>query len=396
MNKENKEIYSPSDITIILEKIINSSTNGITYKIKGELGNYSKRGGHIYANIKDKESSIDIISWNNTNDYQNGDEIIITGKFNYYRKTNKLSIVAHSIEKKGLGDLFKKYLQFKDHYENLGYFDKSSKKIQPQNINNLAIITSSDGAAIRDVLYVLKDNGFKGTIYLKDCMVQGISAGKSVGDSIKLINDKYKNIDAILVTRGGGSFEDLFQFSSSEVIESLHNSNIYTISAVGHETDNMLSDYVADYRAPTPSIGAQYISNIYMNKFNILRKGYEKINIIKELINRKRDKINSSINRIKTFNIFDKIQQEIKNKKLLIKNSIKYRQYEIKNKLKYLRDKISFLEEKEQLLFNGYSMLIDPETEKTINNVEDIGYDFILVIQNKKYLIKPATILEII
>jgi exodeoxyribonuclease VII large subunit len=392
----NKEIYSPSDITIILEKIINSSTNGITYKIKGELGNYSKRGGHIYANIKDKESSIDIISWNNTNDYQNGDEIIITGKFNYYRKTNKLSIVAHSIEKKGLGDLFKKYLQFKDHYETLGYFDKSSKKNQPQCINNLAIITSSDGAAIRDILYVLKDNGFKGNIYLKDCMVQGISAGKSVGDSIKLINEKYKNIDAILVTRGGGSFEDLFQFSSTEVIESLHSSNIYTISAVGHETDNMLSDYVADYRAPTPSIGAQYISNIYLNKFNILKKGNEKVNIIKELINRKKDKITSSINRIKTFNIFDKIQQEIKNKKLLLKNTIKYRQYEIKNKLKYLRDKIIFLEEKEQLLFNGYSMLIDPETEKTINDVEDIGYDFILVIKNKKYLIKPATILEII
>lgn len=392
----NKEIYSPSDITIILEKIINSSTNGITYKIKGELGNYSKRGGHIYANIKDKESSIDIISWNNTNDYQNGDEIIITGKFNYYRKTNKLSIVAHSIEKKGLGDLFKKYLQFKDHYETLGYFDKSSKKEQPQYINNLAIITSSDGAAIRDVLYVLKDNGFKGNIYLKDCMVQGISAGKSVGDSIKLINEKYKNIDAILVTRGGGSFEDLFQFSSTEVIESLHNSNIYTISAVGHETDNMLSDYVADYRAPTPSIGAQYISNIYLNKFNILKKGKEKVNMIKELINRKKDKIISSINRIKTFNIFDKIQQEIKNKKLLVKNTIKYRQYEIKNKLKYLRDKIIFLEEKEQLLFNGYSILIDPETEKTINDVEDIGYDFILVIKNKKYLIKPATILEII
>lgn len=392
----NKEIYSPSDITLILEKIINSSTNGITYKIKGELGNYSKRGGHIYANIKDKESSIDIISWNNTNDYQNGDEIIITGKLNYYRKMNKLSVVAHSIEKKGLGDLFKKYLQFKEHYETLGYFDKSSKKEQPKYINNLAIITSSDGAAIRDVLYVLKDNGFKGNIYLKDCMVQGISAGKSVSDSIKLINAKYKNIEAILVTRGGGSFEDLFQFSSSEVIEALYNSNIYTISAVGHETDNMLSDYVADYRAPTPSIGAQYISNIYLNKFNILKKGKDKKNLIKELINRKKDKIISSINRIKTFNIFDKIQQEIKNKKILIKNSIKYRQYEIKNKIKYFKDKIKFLEEKEQLLFNGYSMIIDPETEKTINDIDDIGYDFILVIKNKKYLIKPATILEMI
>ena len=394
MDKNKIEILNPSDITVIIEKCI-SSNGSYNYKVKGELGNYSKRGGNIYASIKDKDASIDIISWNNPNDYQNGDEIIIYGKLNYYKKTNKLSLVAFSIEKKGLGDLFKKYLDFKSLYDNRGYFDKQNKKPIPDIIRNLAIITSSDGAAIRDVLYVLKDNGFTGQIYLKDCMVQGPNAGKSVGDAVKLINDKYSDkVDLILVTRGGGSFEDLFQFSSADVIESIYSSKLFTISAVGHETDNMLSDYVADYRAPTPSIGAQFISNIFLNKYTILQKGAAIKNSIKNIINKKRDNMRMNISYIKSYDIFDKIQQEMINKKVHMKNCIKYRQYELKNKMRVLKDKISYLEEKEQLLFNGYSMIIDPETEAPILSVDDIGYDFILLIGDKKYLIKPATIID--
>ena len=388
-------ILNPSDITVIIDKCILSNGN-YNYKVKGELGNYSKRGGNIYASIKDKDASIDIISWNNPNDFCNGDEIVICGKLNYYKKTNKLSLVAFSIEKKGLGDLFKSYIDFKLIYENKGYFDKDNKKDIPNMIRNLAIITSKDGAAIRDVLYVLKDNGFTGQIYLKDCMVQGPNAGKSVGDAVKLINDKYSDkVDLILITRGGGSFEDLFQFSSADVIESIYSSNIFTISAVGHETDNMLSDYVADYRAPTPSIGAQFISNIFLNKFDILKNGVNIKNRIKNIINKKRDKMLSNISYIKSYDIFDKIQQELKNKKLHLKNCIKYRQYELKNKMRTLKDKVSYLEEKEQLLFNGYSMIVDPETEKPILSVDDIGYDFILLIGNKKYLMKPASIIDL-
>jgi exodeoxyribonuclease VII large subunit len=396
------KIYNPSEITKIIDGAVNKELTNNTYKIKGELGNYSKRGGHIYATIKDKECSIDIISWSNPNDYQNGDEVIISGKINYYRKTNKLNLIAFNMEKKGLGDLFKKYIEFKDLYEKKGYFDKQFKKIEPKHINSIAIITSSDGAAIRDVLYVLMNNGFRGKIYLKDCMVQGINAGKSVSNAIELINnmnnkiDKIDKIDMILVTRGGGSFEDLFQFSSSEVIEALHNSSIYTISAVGHETDNMLSDFVADYRAPTPSIGAQYISNIYNSKYDeIYDKGSIRQNKLKLIINKKKDKMLNSINKIKNFNVFDKVNQEFKNKQLLIRNNIKFRQYDIKNRIKNIRDKIIYLEEKDKLLYNGYSMIIDPETEQNITDIDEIGYDFILIIRDKKYLIKPQSILEL-
>ncbi len=367
-----------------------------TYKIKGELSGYSKRGGNIYATIKDKDSSIDIISWSNPNDFENGDEIIISGKINYYKKTNRVNLIAHSIEKKGLGDLFKKYLDFKKDFEQKGYFDKETKKILPESVESIGIITSADGAALRDILYVLKENNFKGKIFLKDCMVQGMSAGKSIGDSIKLFNDKYKKkVDLLLITRGGGSFEDLFQFSSAEVVNAIHESKIYTISAVGHETDTMLSDYVADYRAPTPSIGAQYISTLHSNKYNILNEGDFIKNKIKNNLIKRIDSINAKLNRIKKFNIFEPILNDISSCKNKIKNSIKYKYYDLKTKIKYLKDKIHFIEEKDKMLYEGYCMIIDPETEKTIETIDDIGYDFYLIIKGKKYLVKPATIIDI-
>jgi exodeoxyribonuclease VII large subunit len=294
-----------------------------------------------------------------------------------------------------LGDLFKKYLDFKNDFDQKGYFDKDRKKSLPIAINNIGIITSADGAALRDILYVLKENQFRGKIFIKDCMVQGASAGKSIGDSIKLFNEKYKKkIDILLITRGGGSFEDLFQFSSTEVVNAIYESKIYTSSAVGHETDTMLSDYVADYRAPTPSIGAQYISTLYSQRYDILNKGEViknkiRINLIKRL-----DKLNTKLNYIKKYNIFEPILDDIKHNKNKIKNCIKYRLYDLKNKVKNIKDTINFFEQKDKILYDGYCMIVDPETEKTIDTIDDIGYDFILIIKGKKYLIKPASIID--
>ena len=385
-------IFSVTDISNLINSKLIFSDN---YKVKGELSGYSKRGGNIYATIKDKDSTIDIISWNNQNNFENGDEVIISGKINFYKKTTRVNLIAHSIEKKGLGDLFKKYLDFKNDFEQRGYFNKDRKKELPTIIDNIGIITSADGAALRDILYVLKENHFRGKIYIKDCMVQGNSAGKLIGDSIKLFNERYKKkIGLLLITRGGGSFEDLFQFSSAEVVNSIYESKIYTISAVGHETDTMLSDYVADYRAPTPSIGAQYISNLYSQRYLILNQGNIIKNKIRNSLIKKKDNLNTKLNYIKKYNIFKPILDDIKVNKIKINNSIKYKLYEIKNKIKSLKDKIHFIEQKDKILYDGYCMIIDPETEKTIDVIDDIGYDFILIIKGKKYLIKPASIID--
>jgi exodeoxyribonuclease VII large subunit len=381
MNK----ILSVSDISSIIS---NKLTFSEIYKIKGEISGYSKRGGNIYATIKDNDTTIDIISWNNLEDYKNGDEVIVTGRINFYKKTSRININAINIEKKGLGDLFKKYLDIKTNYEKKGYFNKDNKKIMPQMINKIGIITSSEGAALKDILYVLKENKFGGEVYLKNCLVQGNSASKSISEAIDYFNKNYKNeIDLLLITRGGGSFEDLFQFSSDEVIHSIYKSNIYTISAVGHESDTMLSDYVADYRAPTPSIGAQVISEKYQSRYLILNKGKDIKNKIKYNFYNKKNDIINRINKIKKYNIFDTIMNDIKIRKINLNNIIRHKYYLIKNKIKTIEDKNN--------VFNdGYCMLIDPESQNIIKDIDDIGYDFILIIKGKKYLIKPSSIIN--
>ena len=393
MNESNK-IISVREITNIIDNKLNFPE---IFKVKGELSGYSKRGGNIYATIKDKDSSIDVISWSNPNEYNNGDEVIVTGKLNFYKKTTRLSIHAISIEKKGLGELFKLYISNKNNYEKLGYFNEDRKKKIPDSIQNIGIITSADGAALRDVLFVLKENNFKGNIYIKDCLVQGVNAAKSISNAIKLFNgvDLAARVDLLLITRGGGSFEDLFQFSSDEVIQAIYNCNIYTISAVGHETDTMLSDYVADYRAPTPSIGAQFIANLHLKKYSILERGKNIKSLIKNSIYNKKNILNMKLHNIKKFNVFETIFNDISNKKLKLNNYIRHKQYYLKNRIKNIKDKIVFIEEKEKILDDGYCIIIDPETENTINDINQIGYDFILIIKDKKYLVKPASIIDL-
>ena len=399
MNESNK-IISVREITNIIDNKLNFPE---IFKVKGELSGYSKRGGNIYATIKDKDSSIDVISWSNPNEYNNGDEVIVTGKLNFYKKTTRLSIHAISIEKKGLGELFKLYISNKNNYEKLGYFNEDRKKKIPDSIQNIGIITSADGAALRDVLFVLKENNFKGNIYIKDCLVQGVNAAKSISNAIKLFNgvdlatrvDLAARVDLLLITRGGGSFEDLFQFSSDEVIQAIYNCNIYTISAVGHETDTMLSDYVADYRAPTPSIGAQFIANLHLKKYSILERGKHIKSLIKNSIYNKKNILNMKLHNIKKFNVFETIFNDISNKKLKLNNYIRHKQYYLKNRIKNIKDKIVFIEEKEKILDDGYCIIIDPETENTINDINQIGYDFILIIKDKKYLVKPASIIDL-
>lgn len=121
---ENTIISVTETINIIDKKLIFTEN----FKIKGEISDYTKKGRHIYASIKDKDGSINLISWNNPNDFSNGDEVIVTGKIIFYKKNTRININAISIEKKGLGDLFKKYISLKNNYEKNGYFEQKNKK----------------------------------------------------------------------------------------------------------------------------------------------------------------------------------------------------------------------------------------------------------------------------
>lgn len=307
--------YTVSELNNEIKTIITSLLND-NIIVTGEISNFKISNNNLFFTLKDEESAISALSWNyqkyiknNISDIKNGDRVEVYGKLATYVKNGTYNLQIFKLEKIGFGGLNKKYEDNKLKYQNQGYFDDSRKKKMPNILNNIAIITALDGAALQDVLFVLKKNNFKSNIIVKNSFVQGNNCPESISNSIKYFNDfnlntqdNSKKIDLILITRGGGSFEDLMGFSDSKIIEAIYNSNIFTISAIGHEIDNMLSDFVADLRAPTPSVAAEIISKINYNEV-FLNK--EKLLL---------DKINNTIDLLKLIRI-----NKLNNLKLLLK-----------------------------------------------------------------------------
>ena len=229
-----------------------------------------KLSGHLYFSIKDPDTSINATCFKNILSkikikIQNGDAVELLCKVDVYKRFNNINLIVYDIKKTGTGDLYKQYLEIKEAYEKKGYFEH--KKKLPELIKNVGIVTAKEGAAIQDILTILRKNKFSGNIIVKNCLVQGNECPKAVSKAINYLSnyliDK-KKLDVILITRGGGSFEDLIGFSDPLVLEEIHKCDICTISAVGHEVDFMLSDFVADIRAPTPTASAELISSKYV------------------------------------------------------------------------------------------------------------------------------------
>lgn len=253
--------------------------------VEGEISNLKISNGNLFFTLKDEESAISVVSWSYEKYFSvsisNGDKVEVSGKLTCYSKNGTYSLQIFKLLKQGIGELHASYEKLKKKFQDKGYFD--NKKEFPDKINNIGIVTSPEGAALQDILYVLNKNKFYGKVFIKRCMVQGNMCGSSVAEAIEYFNEfkidkkirssTNNKVDLIMVTRGGGSFEDLMGFSDSKVVKAIFESDIFVMSAVGHEVDFMLSDFAADIRAPTPSIGAELISKtqkLILEKLNEL------------------------------------------------------------------------------------------------------------------------------
>jgi exodeoxyribonuclease VII large subunit len=224
-------------------------------KVKGEVSNLKLSNGNTFFTLKDKDSAISVVSWGNTFDITNGDDIFVSGKITTYGKQGTYNIQIFKVEKNGIGNIFETYEKLKKVFEKEGLFSKKRKF--PLTINKIGIVSAYEGAALQDILYVLKANAFSGEVFVKNCYAQGKYCSQSVSNGIEYFNNMKNKVDLILISRGGGSVEDLMGYSAESVIRAIYNSNIFTISAVGHEIDTMLSDYAADHRSPTPTRAAE-------------------------------------------------------------------------------------------------------------------------------------------
>jgi exodeoxyribonuclease VII large subunit len=278
------------------------------FMVTGEVNQLKNSHGHHYFTFKDNDNIINATIWKSKIEslkiiIKEGDKITVDGKLDFYSIGGKINfIIDKVITNDGIGELLKKYQKIKNDFEKKGYFDSITKLKLPNYIKNILLLTSESGAAYHDFIYGLENAKSNVNVELIDVIVQGIDCPKNICEQLKNITLKNLNYDLVILTRGGGSFQDLFGFSQSELIETIHNFNLPTLSAIGHQIDNPLSDLVCDYSAPTPSLAAQFIVDYNKNYL----KSYQKI--LKEITNVMNIKLINKLEKVN--NLFEKLNKK--------------------------------------------------------------------------------------
>jgi len=261
-NIPESEILTISKLTDYIKDKLQNDTNLINIWVRGEISNYILHSsGHTYFTLKDEESQIKCAMFRGSVsslkfEPENGMKIIVLSSVEVYKPRGNYELIVSEMHPDGLGALHQKFLQLKEKLEKEGLFSEQYKKLIPAFPKTIGIITSPTGAAIRDLITNLIRRFPNINIKLVPTLVQGVGAKESIVKSIELLN-RIQGIDVIILGRGGGSLEDLWCFNEEVVARAIFKSKIPIISAVGHETDFTISDFVADYRASTPSTAAE-------------------------------------------------------------------------------------------------------------------------------------------
>ncbi len=230
--------------------------------LKGEISNFKRHNrGHLYFRIKDNEASINAIMFASDVSRLNfepkeGDDVLITGRMSVYMPSGSYSIQVRTMEKSGIGDLYLQYEKLKKELEQKGYFQDEHKKPIPGFPKVIGVVTSDTGAVIEDIKNTVRRRYLLSEILLYPAQVQGKTSAQSIRQAIERAN-REAIADVLIVGRGGGSIEDLWSFNEEATIEAIYHSKIPIITAIGHETDFTISDFVADLRAPTPTAAAE-------------------------------------------------------------------------------------------------------------------------------------------
>jgi exodeoxyribonuclease VII large subunit len=232
--------------------------------LEGELSNLRAPGsGHVYCTLKDKTSQIRAVLFRSTAvrlrfALQEGLQVIVRGRLTVYEPRGEYQIVLDTVEPKGIGALQLAFEQLKERLATEGLFDQDRKKSIPAFPQTVGVVTSLTGAAIRDILAVLRRRWPTLHILIAPVQVQGGHAGRQIAEALTALNS-LGSVDVIIVGRGGGSLEDLWSFNEEIVVRAIAASHVPVVSAVGHEIDVTLADFVADLRAPTPSAAAEAV-----------------------------------------------------------------------------------------------------------------------------------------
>lgn len=253
--------YSVTELTNQIKNLLEGNPNLKNITLKGEISTFTRHfSGHLYFTLKDETSQIKGIMFKSNADRlnfnpKNGDKVEVRGQISVYGPQGSYSIQVSTMKEEGEGELYLRYLELKKSLKELGWFDKAPKPI-PKYPKRIGVVTSSTGAVIQDIINTVNRRYKLTEVILYPAPVQGKGANIKIAEQIKRANAE-KIVDILIVGRGGGSMEDLWEFNEMAVIDAIYNSKLPVITAIGHETDNSLSDLVSDLRAPTPTAAAE-------------------------------------------------------------------------------------------------------------------------------------------
>ncbi len=389
--------------------------------LKGEITNFKRHSkGHLYFTIKDENSQIQAIMFKTDAikfdlKINDGMNVFVIGKVSLYESAGTYQIYVKHIEVSGIGNLYIKYEQLKSKLEQNGYFQEKYKKQIPIFPKKIGVITSKTGAVIRDIYNTINRRYPYLEIIVYPCLVQGENAKYEIKNKIEEANNDLI-CDCLILARGGGSFEDLFCFNEEIVVNAIFNSKIPIISAIGHETDYTLSDFVSDKRAATPTAAAEIVTPDIIN----LKKEFYNYNILLTnnfktiFLKRKNDliKLNDSLKLLNPLNQLNNFKEQYK----LLNNSLNKNIIEIFNNKKrsflftydkfikmHNLEKINFYKEKLLNLNNqlnlrnplnvlnrGYALV--SKNEKIITSINELNVDDLINIKIKDGNIKAKVI----
>ena len=330
-----------SDLTRYIKAKFDYDTHLQKVYVKGEISNFKHHtSGHLYFTLKDEKSRILAVRFYNRYkplnfELEDGMKVLVSGRISVYETTGNYQIYVDDIEPDGLGALYLEYEKLKKKLEEKGLFDVKYKKAIPKYPKRIGIITAPTGAAIRDILSTIKRRYPIVETILFPALVQGQGAKESIVKQIE--NAQNYDLDVIICGRGGGSIEDLWAFNEEIVAEAIFKSKVPIISAVGHEVDFTIADFVADRRAETPTGAAEIAVPYYLDIINIINQYKIRLNeSVNNVINKRKIKLDSikdsyilknplslyEIKSQKLDNLVDLLNKNINNK--LSNNYIKY------------------------------------------------------------------------
>ena len=265
MINENK-IYSVSDATTLIKSVLEMNIPPIW--VEGELSSWKRAtSGHLYFNLKDSSALLPTVMWKQSAlsllfKPEDGMKVRALGKITVYEKSGKYQMIASQLQPLGIGDLYQEFERLKKRLSEEGLFDEDRKKEIPRYPFRIGVVTSAKGAVIADIINVLNRRAPHVKVILESARVQGEGAAEEIVSAIEKFNSSGE-VDLLIAGRGGGSIEDLWAFNEEAVARAIAASELPIISAVGHETDYSISDFVADLRAPTPSAAAELAAPRY-------------------------------------------------------------------------------------------------------------------------------------